>query len=152
AAPSRRNAAKALDMAALLIVHWRLVPSGFDWTLAVLTGLLLLSLVVWRAAPAARRRIRFVWALLLTSLRLWLSDNLSSAPLWLRPAELALEQLVALHLVVMLVFYVALRRFGIPRILSDLAIGCGYAAIILGMLMRVGVNLTGIIATSAVAT
>lgn len=103
-------------------------------------------------APAARRRVRFVWALLLAAVLLWLSEHLASAPLWIRPAELALEQLVALHLVVMIVFYFALRRVRIPRILSDLAIGCGYAAIIFGMLMRVGVNLTGIIATSAVAT
>ncbi len=115
-------------------------------------ALFCLSLLVWHSVPAARRRIRFVWALLLASLLLWFTATLSSAPLWIRPAELALEELVALHLVVMLVFYVALRRFRIPRILSDLAIGCGYGAIILGMLMQVGVNLTGIIATSAVAT
>lgn len=96
--------------------------------------------------------MRFVWALLVAALLLWLTEFLPNVPPWLPEAQRALEQLVALHLVVMLVFHFALNRFRTPRILSDLAIGCGYAAIILGMLMRVGVNLTGIIATSAVAT
>ena len=103
-------------------------------------------------APPARRRVRFVWALLVAALLLWLTGFLPNVPPWLPEAQRALEQLVALHLVVMLLFHFALHRFRTPRILSDLAIGCGYAAIILGMLMRVGVNLTGIIATSAVAT
>jgi len=51
-----------------------------------------------------------------------------------------------------LLFRVILRRLRVPSILIELAIGAGYIVIILGLLARVGVNLTGIIATSAVAT
>ena len=67
-------------------------------------------------------------------------------------AAIAIEQVVGLHLAVVLLFHVMLRRLRTPRIIVDLLIGVGYAAILLGLLTRVGVNLTGIIATSAVVT
>ncbi len=139
-------------MAAVPIVQWLEVPSGFDWSWIILPGLACGSLLAWQLAPAARRRVRFVWALLATALLLRISGGLSAAPRWILEAQVAIEQLAVLHLIVILLFQVALKRWQAPRILSDLAIGAGYAIIFLSMLTRVGVNLTGIIATSAVAT
>jgi len=124
----------------------------FDWALAALPVLACASLVVWRIAPPARRRVRFVCALLVTTVLLRLCEMLPAAPRWIRESEIAFEELIVLHLVVIVVFHVALSRFRAPRILSDLAIGAGYVAVFLTTLTRVGVNLTGIIATSAVAT
>lgn len=124
----------------------------FDWPLATFAGLFLASLALWRLAPAARRRMRFVWALLAAGLLLRLCETLPGAPRWIAEAGLSIEQLIALHLGAILLFQVLLARVRAPRILSDLAIGAGYLVILFGMLARVGVNLTGIIATSAVAT
>src|SRR5207248_1707156 len=50
------------------------------------------------------------------------------------------------------IFRVILKRLETPRILVELLIGAGYAMIVLGLLTRVGVNLTGLVATSAVVT
>jgi CRP-like cAMP-binding protein/small-conductance mechanosensitive channel len=119
------------------------------WTLL---GLFCGSMLLWWLAPAERRRIRFAFVLSLAALALWLSSGLASAPAWIAESAVALEQVIGLHLAAVLLFRVILRRLHVPSILIELAIGIGYIAIILGLLARVGVNLTGIIATSAVAT
>ena len=131
------------------IVHWLPVHPELGWTLL---GLICASLLLWRLAPAERRRIGFVWALSVAALVLWLLAGLPSSPLWIAQTARALLELIGLHLAVVFVFQVILKRWRAPRILSDLIIGVGYAAILIGLLTRVGVNLTGIIATSAVAT
>ena len=123
--------------------------SALGWTLV---GLLFGSLALWQLAPGERRRIRFVWAIAAVALALWLISGLASAPLWITEAALALEQVMGLHLAVVLLFYVILRRLSVPGILVDLTVAAGYAAILIALLTRVGVNLTGIIATSAVVT
>jgi CRP-like cAMP-binding protein/small-conductance mechanosensitive channel len=121
----------------------------FGWVLLVLfCG----SLPLWRLAPTERRRIGFVWALSVAALLLWLATGLPSSPPWVAETARAILELIGLHLAVVVLFQVILRRWRTPRILSDLIIGAGYAAILIALLTRVGVNLTGIIATSAVAT
>ena len=119
------------------------------WTLL---GLICVSLLLWRVSPQERRRIGFVWALSAAALVLWLTAALPSSPRWIVETARALLELVALHLAVVFLFQVILKRWEAPRILSDLIVGVGYAIILIGLLTRVGVNLTGIIATSAVAT
>jgi CRP-like cAMP-binding protein/small-conductance mechanosensitive channel len=109
-------------------------------------------MLLWRLAPQERRRIGFVWALSAAALVLWLTAGLPSSPRWIAETARAILELIGLHLAVVFLFQVILKRWGVPRILSDLIIGVGYAAILIGLLTRVGVNLTGIIATSAVAT
>jgi CRP-like cAMP-binding protein/small-conductance mechanosensitive channel len=109
-------------------------------------------MLLWRLAPAERRRIGFVWALSVAALLLWLAAGLPSSPRWILQTARAILELIGLHLAVVLVFQVVLRRWRAPRILSDLIVGAGYIAILIALLTRVGVNLTGIIATSAVAT
>src|SRR5439155_176879 len=77
---------------------------------------------------------------------------LASAPRWIAEADLALVEVIVLHVAAVLLFRVILKRLETPRILVELAIGAGYAAIAIGLLTRVGVNLTGLVATSAVVT
>src|SRR5580704_11286106 len=98
--PIISSATVALDMAAVPIVQWLEVPSGFDWSWIILPGLACGSLLAWQLAPAARRRVRFVWALLATALLLRISGGLSAAPRWILEAQVAIEQLAVLHLIV----------------------------------------------------
>ena len=125
------------------------VHPELGWTLL---GLFCGSLLLWRIAPADRRRIRFVWALSILTAALWAIAGLLPAPPWVAETVVALDQVIGLHLVVVFLFQVLLRRLRAPRILVDLAVAVGYAVILLALLTRVGVNLTGIIATSAVVT
>jgi CRP-like cAMP-binding protein/small-conductance mechanosensitive channel len=123
------------------------VHPDLDW---ILLGLFCGSLLLWWLAPAERRRIRFAWMLSLAALLLWLCSRAPGAPAWIAESALAIEKVIGLHLAAVLMFRVILRR--VPSILIELTIGAGYIVIILDLLARVGVNLTGIIATSAVAT
>jgi small-conductance mechanosensitive channel/CRP-like cAMP-binding protein len=125
------------------------VNPNLGWTLL---GLFCGSLLLWRLAPGEQRRIRFVWALAALALTLWLIATFLSPPSWIAEAVTALEQVIALHLAVVVLFDLLLKRLRTPRILIELTIGAGYAAILLVLLTRVGVNLTGLIATSAVLT
>src|SRR4029079_8219706 len=131
------------------IVHWHGVYPETGWTLL---GLFCSSLLLWRIAPAERRRMHFVWALSLAGFAFWLTARTLEAPRWIGESLIAIEQVIGLHLAVVLLFRVALKGLRPPRILMDLAVGAGYLTIFVALLTRVGVNLTGIIATSAVAT
>src|SRR5882724_5202829 len=144
-----RKAREALDIGAHLIVQWHAVHPELGWTLL---GLLACSIPLWRLAPGERRRIRFVWALSVVALALWLVGGVPAAPRWVAEADLALVEIIALHLAAVVIFRVVLKRLETPRILVELLIGAGYAAIVVGLLTRVGVNLTGLVATSAVVT
>lgn len=122
---------------------------NLGWTLLGLFGG---SLLLWRLAPGERRRIRFVWSLWVVALLLWLIATFLAPPPWIAEALTALEQVIALHIAVIILFHLILKRLRTPRILIELIIGAGYAAILLVLLTRTGVNLTGVLATSAVLT
>ena len=78
----------------------------------------------------------------------WLS--VPAAPAWIAESALAIEK--SSDCIWLRCSCSASSLGGKPGILIELTIGAGYIAIILDLLARVGVNLTGIIATSAVAT
>src|SRR3954468_24282790 len=91
-APRAGNGSKAreaLDIGALLIVQWHAVHPELGWTLL---GLLACSIPLWRLAPGERRRIRFVWALSVVALALWLVGGAPVAPRWVAEADLALVE------------------------------------------------------------
>lgn len=97
-------------------------------------------------------RLRLALGLAATSLTLWLvSQSPYSAP-WVPEASLALLQLAGLHLIVTAIFDVLLRRLKLPQLVGDLTVGAGYVVVLIALLGRAGVNLTGIVATSAVVT
>lgn len=85
-------------------------------------------MLLWRLASAERRRIGFVWALSAAALVLWLATGLPSSPRWIAETARAFLALIGLHLAIVFLFQVILKRWRAPRILSDLIIGAGYAA------------------------
>jgi small-conductance mechanosensitive channel/CRP-like cAMP-binding protein len=134
-------------------VEW-LVFAGFALAVVVVAGLL-------RLAPLApRRRLRrsvillgFYAAVLLLAAAL----SFTLAPgvvAGLRVAAHVLQLLLVINLLAITVFDLLLRalRIDYPDILHDVMVGAAYV-VALGVLMhRAGVNLTGIVATSAVVT
>ncbi len=109
--------------------------------LAAIAGLL------WGLARQYRSRLRFS-ILLLAACFVLLA--LPQRQPWMHEAALALAQLVALHVLSILLFRILFHRFGLPVIVSDIVVIAGYAVIILTLLARLGVNVSGLIATSAV--
>src|SRR6266567_2052709 len=67
------KAREALDIGTLLIVQWHAVHPELGWTLL---GLFACSIPLWKLAPAERRRMRFVSALSVVALALWLCAGL----------------------------------------------------------------------------
>jgi small-conductance mechanosensitive channel len=63
----------------------------------------------------------------------------------------ALAELAAAQLAVILLFDLLLRKVRIPKVITEILIAASYVAVIFHLLYRLGVNVTGIFATSAVA-
>ncbi len=112
----------------------------------ILLGLFWGALLLARA-PERRNRALFILALCIASYPLSLARVT-----WLSELARALAEVAAIQLAGLLIFHVLLRRLLLPQIASDLLIAAGYAAVIFGLLARLGVNLAGLIATSAVLT
>ena len=66
--------------------------------------------------------------------------------------SIALVELAGLQVAAVLIFDFLLRRVHLPKFVSEITIVIGYIAIIFHVLYSLGVNVTGIFATSAVAT
>lgn len=117
-------------------------------------SLFLYSLVLWRIlrSPA---RIRAAWGFL----GLWAFVLFASylPPSW-TPSESdltfiahAFVDLATVQLLAVTIFYGLLRRVRIKRFLVEAIIFSAYAVIVANLLRQLGVNVTGIFATSAVA-
>lgn len=76
----------------------------------------------------------------------------SGAVRWSQWATSLLAGIGVVNVLSVFIFDIALQRFNIPRILRDLITGLTYIAVAVALLTRVGVDFTGIIATSAVLT
>jgi small-conductance mechanosensitive channel/CRP-like cAMP-binding protein len=131
------------------------------WTLLVLAlGITLLAALVKRFDPRRRRRVRritILYMLYLTTFALSVVLGLVHAEGWARRtwflADL-FEVLVVIDFIAILLFDVVLLalRLEVANIVHDIALGAAYILAMLGILHRSGVNLSGIIATSAVVT
>jgi small-conductance mechanosensitive channel/CRP-like cAMP-binding protein len=124
---------------------------------AALVGL---AALVGRFAPKKRRRVRRATILVMlyvTTFGLATLLHFIHAEGWSRRvwflADL-FEVLVVIDLVAILLFDLVLLalRIEIANIVHDLALGAAYILALIGMLHRSGVQLSGIIATSAVVT
>ena len=113
------------------------------------------SLALWKPAHE-RTRVRAAWGFL----TLWAAVSISTflPAAWL-PAtnviddvSLSLLELAAVQVAVVIIFDLILRKVHLPKFASEILIVAGYVAIIFNLLYRLGVNVTGIFATSAVAT
>src|SRR5437868_4922847 len=130
-------------------------------TVLILGGaLIVLAAFVGRFAPKKRRRIRratilvmlYVTTFGVAAVLHWVNAEGWSRRVWFL-ADL-FEVLVVIDLVAILLFDLLLLvlRIEIANIVHDLALGAAYILAFIGMLHRSGVQLSGIIATSAVVT
>ena len=110
---------------------------------AVLT---VLSGALYLFAPVYRGRMRPNFLLLGAALTL---GFLPQQPHWVEDLALALAEVVAVRVIAIVIFRVVLHRAGWPIILTDVAIVAGYAIVLVSLLIHVGVNVSGVIATSA---
>jgi small-conductance mechanosensitive channel/CRP-like cAMP-binding protein len=131
------------------------------WTLLLLAAMLVtLAALIKRVDPRRRKRIRratILYMLYLTTFVFAAILGIVHAEGWARRvwflADL-LEVLVIIDFVAILLFDLVLLalRIEVANIVHDLALGAAYVLALIGILHRSGVQLSGIIATSAVVT
>ncbi len=118
-------------------------------------GIFLLASVLLRTARERRRlRRALVFVALfavIRTLRVLPSPWLGDEPI-LPLLSTAMLQLAAIQVGRVLLFNLLLRRVRVPRWATEAVVIAGYLAVLLNLLYRAGVNVTGIFATSAVAT
>lgn len=120
----------------------------------LLPALIAVSVALWPVAKE-RARLRASLALLGLATVVWLFSHLPSD--WLpavrviREVSLAFVELAIVQLGAVVVFDLVLRKVRVPKFASEILIAASYIAVLVELLYRVGVNVTGIFATSAVA-
>ncbi|MBX7169557.1 MAG: mechanosensitive ion channel family protein [Pyrinomonadaceae bacterium] len=122
---------------------------------------ILLSFILGGFVPKRRPRlINAVLFFLISILGLFFATSLlfygyemnSGEIRWVQWATFLIAGLAVVNVLSVFVFDVILQRFDVPRILRDLLTGLAYIAVGIALLTRTGVDLTGVIATSAVLT
>jgi small-conductance mechanosensitive channel/CRP-like cAMP-binding protein len=131
------------------------------WTLLILAAVIVvLAALVKKFDPKGRKRVRRVtilYMLYLTSFALSVVLGLVHADGWARRtwflADL-MEVLVVIDFVAILLFdlVLLLLRIDVASIVHDIALGAAYILAVLNILHRSGVQLSGLVATSAVVT
>lgn len=127
------------------------------WAATIL--LLMGGLLAW-LAPTERNQIRaavvmFGFGLVAAFLSAWLlAGGRSTSSAVLRSVAFLLERAALINLAGIFIFDVLLRRLHleVPRILRDVLLALAYITLLLTHLGRAGVNVSGIVATSAVIT
>lgn len=133
---------------------------AFVW---VALGFVVLAVLLFATVQPARRRVRtsvLLFALsfcglLVAGLLLSSGIDQASAPLrWIRWGSLLVQRLAIVNLTSVLLFEVVLNaaRLKPPRIMRDLLVAFAYMVVAITLLSSSGVDLSGIIATSAVIT
>jgi len=108
------------------------------------------SLVLWVVRATSHRQIKSSWIYCGIGITLWL---LYPAPTGLGAAlALAFTELAVLQLAVAALDVLLLTRYNAPRFISEILLAGGYIVVLIAIPARVGLNITGIIATSAVVT
>lgn len=132
----------------------------YHWVLA---GSLIVSGVLWLMLPSAARRLRITIAVITVSFIAMLAcawmlrhdvDPNDASYRWLHFAAQWLLGIALINLTGILIFRVLLViiRLNAPPILRDTILGIAYIVVAISLLSRHQVNLSGIIATSAVVT
>jgi small-conductance mechanosensitive channel len=137
------------------------VGGAFHW---LALGFIIIALALSTLIPTERRRIRVATLLFLFSIvGLIIAASLlyygfdpvtSTAYRWVRWAAKFILSVAIINLASVIVFDVLLGAVKLkpPRILRDLLIAFSYIVVAITLLSRSGVDLTGIVATSAVIT
>ncbi len=112
--------------------------------------------ILWKPIPRSRSRFRAALGFLALWLVLW--SGTSAATYWhlnletARQVAIALIGLAAVQTVAGLTFNFAVEKWRVPRFAAEMVVvGC-YVLIVFNLFYSLGVNVTGIFATSAVAT
>jgi small-conductance mechanosensitive channel/CRP-like cAMP-binding protein len=137
-----------------LWIAWAWVPLGLG-AVIVLLGFLLARFAPRRRKALRRSAALFVLNLLVIGLAAVFSW--AGAVRWVGPAAVArdfIEILIVVNLAATFLFDLALPavRIRFANIVSDLAVGIAYVVSVLWVMHGLGVNLSGLIATSAVVT
>jgi small-conductance mechanosensitive channel/CRP-like cAMP-binding protein len=127
-----------------------------DYSPWVAAGLFIVSIVLWRPLSHDRGRVRTAFGLLI----LWAGFSVFAAVAakWHLEAQDAaiiarsLLLLAGLQVAFLLLFDFVLRKVRLPKFASEITIVAAYIAVLFQLLNNLGVNTTGIFATSAVAT
>lgn len=127
---------------------------------ALLAGVVLLAYLMGRWAPGRRRKLRQVvipYAMWVFLLGLSAVFQLAGWPAWASGAQFLgrlLQYLLVINLAGLALFdlLLPLLRFGVENIVADLTLGFSYVVAAILVLREGGVNLSGIVATSAVVT
>lgn len=137
-----------------LWIVWPWVP------LALGASIVLLGLLLARFAPRRRRvlgrsavlYVLYLAALGLSAALLWTGAQRSAG--WATSATGLLEVLILINLAATFLFDLVLPvvRVRLANIVSDLVVGAAYVLALLWMMHRLGVDVSGIVATSAVVT
>ena len=125
--------------------------SSLTW---IAIALFVCSLALWHRLPGSRSRFRATFGLL----GLWLAllAGAQAAGYWNLDVHLAPEiaraflALALVQVVLGVAFDMAVARMGLPRFITEAAVVLAYVLVIFNLFYRLGVNLTGIFATSAV--
>lgn len=140
--------------------HDTLAEALRDGTPFVLAAVVILAALLHAVAPQEQRRIRssvLCFVVYLASLPLCgllISQNLLDWYGNVRLVALLAEAVTITNLAAVFVFDIVLKLANVrlPAILRDLLIAAAYVGSTISLLQRAGVNLTGLIATSAVVT
>jgi small-conductance mechanosensitive channel/CRP-like cAMP-binding protein len=128
----------------------------FDYSVWIAVSLFAIAAILWKPLESDRPRVRAAFSLLI----LWVFAALfaAAASRWNAQARVANEiartllLLSAIQIGFLLLFDIVLRRVRLPKFLSEISIVAAYIAALFQLLNRLGVDATGLFATSAVAT
>jgi CRP-like cAMP-binding protein/small-conductance mechanosensitive channel len=116
--------------------------------------LLICAVALWPFVHE-RNRLRASIVLLSLAAAVWLFGMIPASWLPSRTifgeVNLALIELAAAQIAIVVVFDLLLKNVRVPKFASEIAVAASYVAVILELLYKLGVNVTGIFATSAVA-
>jgi CRP-like cAMP-binding protein/small-conductance mechanosensitive channel len=121
---------------------------ALGWSLFVCLGL---SIFFWWKCPPERRRLLAGWIFALLA-GVFALAFFNAGQTWLALTAEAFAQLAILQILSVGIFRLALGRWKIPLIVPEILLLISYLWVIFHLLSRVGVNITGLIATSAVIT
>lgn len=127
-----------------------------DYSIWLAAGLIAIAAILWKPLQRERNRVRSAFGLLF----LWGAATLFATAFARWGTEAGVAREVARTLLIMaaiqigslLVFEIGLHRVRLPKFASEIAVVAAYAIALFQLLNRLGVNATGLFATSAVFT
>jgi small-conductance mechanosensitive channel/CRP-like cAMP-binding protein len=127
------------------------VDSSLPW---IALALFLCSLALWKRLPGSHSRFRATFGWLGLWILLW--AGAAAGSYWnlnvhtAREIARAFIELALVQIVLGVFLDLAIARVGLPRFVTEAAVIAGYVAIVFNLFLRLGFNVTGIFATSAV--